>query len=247
MTRQAGFSLSDLLISLLLSSFLMTILFQCYLTAKEQYLDAEKRLVTGFELQWVSDMLADSVRRAGFTPCLGIESLQVYDSRTGLRQVVGLRIDNNAGGLIEVRRMSEHFSPILSLQNSSQIVIPTRQESNKKRAVLIADCAHAEIHQVLNSKPFAQATLVTLSKPLLFTYAKPVYFGEWLEETWRIKTNAHGVKALYYQAEQSEMLSLAIVSLQASEQRIRGRRLLDIVFGLEKENTEKLVVAVRGA
>jgi Tfp pilus assembly protein PilW len=59
----------------------MAALIQFYLTSKQHYLQTEKVLEAGFEVQWVMDLLSDSIRRAGFTPCLGLDHLTVVDHR----------------------------------------------------------------------------------------------------------------------------------------------------------------------
>src|SRR5690242_19280686 len=96
MKKQFGFSLSELLISLLLASSIMAMLTQCYLNSKHQYMQAQKILALRFDLQWVSDLLADSIRRAGFTPCLGIEQLTAVDRRNFSANISGLIVDGQS-------------------------------------------------------------------------------------------------------------------------------------------------------
>lgn len=245
MTKALGFGLTDLLISLLLSSLVMSALLQCYLVSKQQYQVTEQRLATHMDIEWVKDMMADSIRRAGFTPCLGLEALLVVDSRAPGRKISALTFKNEPLGLIQVNRMSEHFSQILKVQSPTQLLVAKESRFHDNDRVIIANCTHAEIHKILRLEPKPHSLLITLTKPLQFNYDKGASCGEWVEEQWRIKANAKGNEALYYDTKLSEELTPLIHSLKTTQQRLYGRRLLEIELGLEQDKTQNLVVAVR--
>lgn len=245
--KHAGFGLSELLISLFLVSIIMTILTQFYLSTKRQYLEAQDVLSDHFDLQWVGDLLSDSVRRAGFTPCLGIDQLIAKDRRNASRGISGLKVENQPRQLIQVNRMSEVFTPLVRVQGSTQLLVSHSGALNPKRPILIADCEHAEVHQILEVNSYDFGDLITLAKPLMYSYAASTYVGEWLEEQWFIQNTAQGDKALYYHLVQTEELTPLIHSLQIKDQRIHEKRLVEIFMGLEKDNTYRLVVAVRGS
>jgi hypothetical protein len=226
---------------------MMTALMQCYLNSKSQYLHAQKVLATRFDLQWVSDLLTDSVRRAGFTPCLGIDNLHAIDRRKGLQTVTSVQIENKPRQFIQINRMNEWFVPIVRIINPTQILVPRTVEFNEKRPLLIADCEHAEIHQLASIESLPRNYRITLTKPMLFSYEPVVYCGEWLEEQWLIKKNARGKDALYYHGAQTEELTTHIHSLVVNSQWIHGKRLFEISLNLDEDKKQQLVVAVRGS
>lgn len=247
MKTQAGFGLSEILISLFLVSIIMTTLIQFYLNNKRQYLAAEEILSEGFDVQWVSDLLSDSIRRAGFTPCLGVDQLYAVDRRNFGKAVLGLKVENQPQQFIQVNRMSENFTQLITIKNTTQIVVANSVLINEQRPLVIADCDHAEIHNILMVDKIGAHQLVTLTKPLMFSYETSAYVGEWLEEHWFIKSNSKGIKALYYQSDQAEELTPLIYSLQIKEKRIHKKKYLEISMGLEKDKVSDLVVAVRGS
>ncbi|MFI4918818.1 MAG: PilW family protein [Legionellales bacterium] len=248
MRRQLGFSLSEILISLFLSGIIMTMLIQFYLNSKHQYLKTQKLLVKSFDVQWASALLADSIRRAGFTPCVGIDQLTRVDGRDVSQTISGLIVQNQPHAFIKVSRMSEVFSPVLTIQGLNQLTVPQGILFHQQRPLLIADCIHAEVLQIqrIDKSDFG-SYLITLTKPLVFSYTTPAYVGEWLEEKWFIKNNSSKASALYYKSVQTEELTPLIHSLTIKEQTAQGRRLLAISMGLDEDKTHQMVVAVRGS
>ncbi len=236
MNKQAGMSLLEVLISLFLSSLIMTTLTQFYLSSKKQYLEAEAILAKNFDVQWVSDLLSDSIRRAGFTPCLSIDQLITDD------KLQSIRIQNHPQQLIQIQRMDEHFYQVKQLNGSTKIVIE-RSVFHEKNPILIADCEHAEVHQVLGVTVQANRTILTLKEPLRFSYSASVYVGEFVEERWFIKKKAIGETALYYQANQAEEMTPLIHSMNSY---IQDKQLLKIIMGLDKGKKQELWVRVRG-
>ncbi|KTC79962.1 PilW family protein [Legionella cherrii] len=247
MKKQAGLSLTEVLISLFLTSVIITTLFQLYLGSKRQYVEIEKILTTRFDLQWVSDLLSDSIRRAGFTPCLGIDRLQVIDRRNHQNKIQALQIGNQPNQFIQVNRMNEHFTKIVKIQGATRILVQNPVSFHKKRPVLIADCEHAEVQELLEIEQQAENSLITLNKPLFFSYDGSVYIGEYLEEKWFIKKNAQGVDALHYQLVQSEEVTPLIHFLHTRNQRIKEKQFLEMIVGLDENKTLELRVAVRSS
>ena len=247
MREQNGFSLSEVLISLFLASIIMTMLTQFYLSIKRQYIQAQEVLAVSFDLQWVSDLLSDSIRRAGFTPCLGIDQLKVIDRRNFPRVISGLKVQNKPQQSIQVNRMSEVFTQAVTIHSSTELIVSDSIVFHEQRPLIIADCEHAEVHQLFGIEPVGSGYLITLAKPLMFSYGSSASVGEWLEEKWYIKSNAKGIRALYYQMIQTEELTSLVHSLQIKEQRVHERRLIEIIMGLDQDNTQQVLVAVRGS
>ncbi|MBL7479453.1 PilW family protein [Legionella bononiensis] len=247
MNRQIGFSLSEVLISLFLTSIILSTLIHMYLSTKRQYLEFQNLLEKRFELQWVTDLLTDSIRRAGFTPCLGIEQLQTVDMRKVGQTLWGIKSENQSRPSIRINRMSDVFSENVSFLSPTELVVSSPVVVNERRPLVIADCTHAEVHQILKVEQTTDGQLITLAKPRMYTYENSVYAGEWLEEQWFIKPNAQHIDTLHYQLGQTEELSPYIQSLFTTQQSIHGKKIVKIKMGLEHDKTHELIVVVRGA
>ncbi|QLZ69538.1 hypothetical protein FOLKNPGA_02332 [Legionella sp. PC1000] len=247
MKKQRGISLTEVLISLFLASAIMTPLIQLYLGSKRQYLETEKILETGFDLQWVSDLLSDSIRRAGFTPCLGIDHLQVIDRRNHQNRIHALQAGNQPNQFIQVNRMSEHFAKIIKIQGTTKILTQDPVILHKKRPILISDCEHAEIHELFDLEQQSKNSLVTLNKPLFFSYGPSAYIGEYLEEKWFIKKNINYVDTLHYQLVQTEELTPLIHFMHTRNRHIKEKQFLEIIMGLDENKMYELRVLVRGS
>lgn len=244
MKKQAGISLSEVLISLLLSSLIFTTLIQFYLSSKRHYLEAETLLATQLDLRWVSDLLSDSIRRAGFTPCMNIDQLEL--KKQG-RRVHGLIIENEPQQLLQVNRMDEHFARVIEIKNSTQIFVSQDLVFNEKRLVLIADCEHAELQQITHVEMYPAGLLITLAHPLHFTYNNTTYVGQYIEERWLIQNNVQGKPALFYQLSQSEELTPLIQSLHSSRQYKHGKEFIKVVMGIATGSYRNINVVVRGS
>lgn len=242
MNRQRGMGVLELLIGLFLASSILTVLMQFYLNNKRQYTESQVALETWFDVQWVSGLLSDSIRKAGFTPCLGINQL----TTKGLRGE-GLNALRSQPQSLRISRMSELFAPITAFQSSTELLVANEGSFKERHSLLIADCEHAEVHQILNVEQVVDGVLITLDKPLEFSYDSPVYAGEWLEEQWYIKTNEQGVRALYYKLVHSEELSPLIHSLETKIQSEQGKQLVELVLGWDEDKKHNLTVMVRGS
>jgi prepilin-type N-terminal cleavage/methylation domain-containing protein len=242
MNRQSGFSLTELLISLFLTSLISALLIQAYVANKRQYLALHKLLEINFDVQWVNDLLSNSIRHAGFTPCLRIDQLEAVDVRSGAKSFAALNFDKSG---LYVHRMSEHFGELIAIHNSNTIEVSKEALLHKKQALLIADCYHAEIHRIVQIEQSANSFLLTLAKPLLFQYPSATYAGAWLDEQWFIQSNVHGVKALYYKLVHSEEITALIHSMSLKKRMIQGKMVVDVMLGLDKGKTHHLKAVIR--
>lgn len=246
MKKQMGLSLTEVLISLFLGSVIMTELIQLFIESKHQYLETEKVLAIRFDLQWVTDLLSDSIRRAGFTPCLGIDRLQIIDQRNHHNKIRGLHVGNHPDQFIQVNRMNEYFAKIVKIQSSTRILVQNSVTFHKKRPILIADCEHAEIQEIFDMEQQGEHLLIILKKPLYFSYDTSLYVGEYLEEKWFIKNNANHEDTLHYQLVHTEEITPLIHFMHTRNRVVRERQFLEISMGLDENKTHELRVWVRG-
>lgn len=229
--KQLGLSLSELLISLFLVSLLSSLLIQVYLLNKKHYFALHQALAEHFELHWAQDLLVESIRQAGFTPCLNIEHLQVIDRRISNKKFSGQSIEVKAQE-IQSNHMAEHFGVLRSVLNKQELIVSSGASLRVGQALLIADCQRAELHQIIHKKKLADGVLLTSAKPLLFSYSSLTYVGQWLEERWFIKKNPAGIAALYYHQAHSEELTPLIHSMGIKQD---GEKQVDIVWDLGKK------------
>lgn len=243
MKKSLGYSLSEVLISVFIATLIMTLLSQVYLHNKQLYKNSQKILATRMEVEWVSELLSDSLRRAGFTPCVGIEKLTTMDTRNPLEKMVAYHLLSSQDGL-QVSRMSEFFSYVTEAMNPYVLKVALPFQMSERKVVLVADCYHAEVHEVERFERLPHATQIVLTKPLVYAYQK-AFIGEWIEEQWRVQTNKRGMKSLYYQFGHKEELSAVIHTLHV-RQRAQHQQLLDVMMRLSNGMTHQFSVAVRG-
>lgn len=148
MGRQTGFSLSEMLISLFLASIITIPLTQFYIRSKPQYLKAQERLEINFDLLWIGDLLSDSIRKAGFTPCVSVEKLKTFDSRHAERKIINFQIENMPQVQLRINRMSDVYTEVANFMSPTQIVIEESVISNIKHPLIISDCRQGEVHTV---------------------------------------------------------------------------------------------------
>ncbi|KTC88716.1 prepilin cleavage protein [Fluoribacter dumoffii] len=247
MKKQAGISLTEILISLFLTSVMITVLVQLYLISKRQYMEIEKILTMRFDVQWAIDLLSDSIRRAGFTPCLSIDRLHVVDRRNPRHRIYALQTGNQPHPYIEINRMTEYFAKIVKIRDATKVLVQNQGSFHRQRLVLIADCEHAEIQEVVNIEEHAGNSLITLSKPLLFSYGKGTYIGEYLEEKWLIRKNTSHENTLHYQRVKAEEVTPLIHFMHIRNRRIKEKQFLEIILDLDEDKTQEIKVVVRGS
>lgn len=241
--KERGYSLLEVLFGLFLSSIMMLSFTQMYLATKRHYLHTQHLLESSLELQWVRDWLSHSIRSAGFTPCMSIDNLETIDMRNKSRKFKALEIQNSPQPLIQSNRMKERFNELKYMLSSNQMMISKTIKVHENKPLLIADCEHAEVHQILNAVDLKTQSLLTLTQPLKYSYTPPTYIGEWLEEKWFIKLNSIGVKSLYHKITQSEEVTPLIRDMRIKKQ---SKQLIDIELVLDKKEKHQLLVAVRG-
>lgn len=246
MNKPNGFGLAEVLISLFLSSLILTLMVPLYVNTKLYYQGLQDELTQEFEIRWVSDLLSDSIRRAGFTPCLGIEQLKTIDSRSDKQLITALSVNNAYPKSIQVQRMTEHFGKVTQFLNKNELFISEKIEVNTNKPILIADCEHAEVHEIEKIDKSTHGQIITLTKPLFFSYPETAYLGEWLEERWQIKINSLGKPALYYHLAHTDELSSFVQSLDVTVSRIQDKHLVKVNLGLERDKLLNLMVIVRG-
>jgi len=144
-----------------------------------QYQQTQAVLEEITELQWVFDVMRARIHHAGFTPCRGLNQLKTIDTRDKPERLDALEIEGDTKLLI--RKMDEnHFGLVHVLAPDTLRIKSTVLKSNQ--SIIIADCAHAEVHDAYQIHQTKQGVLVKLKKPLVFKYLPEVYVGAWVPE-----------------------------------------------------------------
>lgn len=247
MKLQSGFGLTEILVSLFLSTIIITSLIQLYLNVKRSYLEFQKVLEVHLEIQWITDLLTDSIRRAGFTPCLGVDHLVSMDMRHFGTSLRGIKWVQSSVQSLQINRMSEIFSERISFISPTELTVASPVVFNKHRSLIVADCQHAEVHQILKVDKLAKGQKITLATPILYSYDEATFVGEWIEEQWMFKPNAKGVNTLHYRSIQTEELSALIHSLSVYGELIHGRQYIKINMNLDKNQPHEFSAMVRSS
>ncbi|CEK10079.1 PilW family protein [Legionella hackeliae] len=240
-TKHHGLSLIEIMLTLFLSSLILAALTGHYLTVKQQYNRMNALLDYALELDWVEDLLRDSIRRAGFTPCVGLNWLESIDARTKKR-LLPVTISKNQE--LSVNRMSEHFNSVFTL-TSNVLTIGKSNAYTAGENILIADCYHAEVKEIATIQRTNGNQTITLKTPLNFDYIKPVYLGEWIGERFFIQNNRLGKKAMYYQRDHAEELTSAVNHLSSTLTLNHGTALLQMSLTLSNGETVDVETNVR--
>ncbi len=176
---QQGFSLAELLVCFALSMLLIAVLIQHVLSVSRAYRHIHDVWDEAAELQWVFDVIKARVRHAGFTPCRSLSDLQTIDTRETPELLQSLEVQ--AGVKLLIRKM--HESRFGLARRLTPDTLRMRELSLKPdRAVIIADCQHAEVHDVARLYQSPHGLLIQLKKPLVFDYSPEMYVGEWVSE-----------------------------------------------------------------
>lgn len=244
--NQMGLGLPELLIALLLSSFIMTGLMHHYLATKRQYRAIQQKLERRMDLQLVINLMRESTRQAGFTPCLRVDHLITSDQRSKSRPLVAIDYGLNPRSWLRFSRMSEHFDTVLDRINSIQLLTTPALELYRDQSILIADCYHAEVQKISKIERTSKGQVLTLTKPLAFQYHPPIYIGEWLEETYFIRRGHNGENALFYHYQHTEELTIAVHELLARLIKHKEHTLLQVILSIPKEDSAiKIETTVR--
>ena len=181
--RSAGISLTELLVSLVLSMLLMLVLMQQLLLITRQMHDVHEALDEAVELQWVLDVLRMRVRHAGFTPCRRLDHLDAIDTRDVPESLRSIEVQAGQEPKLSIRKMQEDAVYFVQRHEPYQLMIKDdRLNLNSDRPVLVADCEHAEVHELSHIQKTQAGYLLSLKKPLVFDYSEQMYVGAWVSE-----------------------------------------------------------------
>lgn len=211
-SKSGGFSLLSVLISMLLSSLIIILLTREYLTVKQHQQRIQQSIDDALDMQHVAGVIRSSILQAGFTPCLGINHLEAIDARNAKQPLIAIYTAPVTGAL-HINRMSSQFEVVTKLLSSTQLSVSPLFGIKPDKPIMVADCYHAEVHNVAQVVTHSNEQILTLQNPLLFNYEMPVYIGEWINEVFFIHKGARGALSLYYKGAHTDELSSTIKAM----------------------------------
>lgn len=233
--RIQGFYTLELMIALLLSFVILAGLNQYYGIGRYQHQELYKQIDISFDLVMVEQLLRQSIRRAGFTPCLPLDSL-VTDDGQG-RTLRTYQIDPSGTSLT----LSGMDNTIFAVQSTHKAQIQVNERFKAGHTYLIADCYRAElIHPIQFESSFW-----ILKAPLKFKYVPPVYVGLWLKEQFAMTKRPRA--RLMYVHDHPEELTLYVRELAVKAQAFTGGTALLVNLILQSGKRIPIHTAIRSA
>ncbi|KTC81543.1 PilW family protein [Legionella brunensis] len=245
MGKNNGLSLVEMMVTLFLGTLLLTALIEHYLSAKRQYDNTHALLEKTFELEWALDLIRNSVRSAGFTPCINLNRLESIDGHHK-RRLWAIEINAGKPQALRINRMNEYFNSIIKF-TADEFIISKENSYQANEAILIADCYHAEVQEISSARQSGNSIIIKLKKPLFFDYLKPAYVGKWTQEEFFIKENKRGERALYYRRNHAEELTSTVNGFSVQEQSSQGLTVLQILLQLTDHETARIETMVRAS
>ncbi len=240
--KYLGYSLPEMLIALATSSLLIITLMKQYVGVKQHYKRSETLLEQALDVQLVSDLIRNSIRQAGFTPCLGIEYLSSIDVRNQYQNLTSIVIHPGGTHGVQLNHMSDHYGVVLRQISPNGLTVSNEAVFSRQRPVIIADCHHAEVHPIESLHHGSGRWEIHLQHALVYVYHPPIYIGEWLEEQYFTQSNV-----LYYSLGHVDALSNVINDLSVQLVKRVDKRLLHLKLTLENGHFIKFDTMVRGA
>jgi hypothetical protein len=242
MQQQSGLGLAELLIGLFLSSFTMMLMMNQYLNTKKQHQEMQKILEREMDLLVITDLMRDSFRKAGFTPCSILDNLMTRGDEENKQRLTGVNIRPTS---IQLSRMSERFDTVTAVETNFTVYATRDEIFQINQRVLIADCYHAEVKEIAQVRLFDNVQKISFVSPLTYSYQKPVYMGEWINETYYTHVSLSHDSSLFYKFRHAEELMSGVHSLIGRLEEVKGQKLLRVTLGFNQNHQVDLNTMVR--
>lgn len=233
-----GLSLIEIMLGLFLSTCMLSLLIHHYINLKQQYITANEFIEQALELKWTEELLRNSIKRAGFTPCINLNKLRCWNPQN-LQPLKAISIDFEPHQILNINRMSENFFESQQLSSNS-LLLPSNEHIKLDKAIIIADCYHAEIGEIHNTHISNKQSFIYLKNTLHFKYSAPVYVGAWLHESFFIRQNRLHQPALYYKSSRIEELTKVIKNWELQLLTKNDMTLVKIILTLG--NSQPLII-----
>jgi hypothetical protein len=141
--------------------------------------------------------------------------------------------------------MSERFDVVTRIEHSLNAYATKDEVLHANQRVLIADCYHAEVKEIAHVKLFDKVQKISFLTPLTYSYQKPVYIGEWINETYYTRVSLGHNTSLFYKFGHAEELMSGVHALSGRLEDIEGQKILRVTLGLNQGHQVELNTMVR--
>ncbi len=201
LSNHKGLTLIELLIVLIISSFIVSGLFTVYLQMKEHHIKNNALQEISDQVGFINRLLDQAVRGSGYLGYSSWRNVPVYD-HFQRKLIDNDRIIWNAGDTnlpvnvqkkmkantqtVELKQMSFVVTSLAEnvLEGASIIMVINNDSLDwqKEDLLLIADNQHAELNQIVSLKKMGNNKSVQLLYPLYYSYNFGSYVGGYLDK-----------------------------------------------------------------
>jgi hypothetical protein len=243
--KMHGIGLVECLVAVLMASLIILCLVQEYVHFKQHYVHIKMVLEEEMDQVAVVELMRDSIKKSGFTPCLNMDALHIVDGRHGKMGLKSIEI-GDVNSKLTLRRMSEEFNAVLKVSNPRELWVDNTYVFKPQDAVMVSTCYEAEIQTI------ASVHLVGHSQKITFDHSlslhpeefQSMYIGEFLEESFYIHDFKHK-RSLFYDLHHADELSPYIHSMAIQFKKKDQKKRLDVRLGLSNAQSMDVSTFVR--
>lgn len=243
LSRCPGVGLIELMVVLCLSSFLTLILLNQMLVTKKEEMKTSDVLAKAYDLNFISELMKNNIRQAGYTPCAAIDQLH-HPKHVGTT-LTGIVFDTKQQDALTIHHMAQPIRLVDSIISRSEIAVRGRPAFSPADVLMVADCFHAQVVRLRSIKTDGHDTWLHLGTHLSFSYTSPVYIGLWKTQRFFMNKNVKGVWRLYIQQKRPEALSEWVEDMRVSQEIHQGEKIIHITFQLPHAESWTMQARVR--
>jgi hypothetical protein len=232
--------LTEVLIALFLSSLIFIGLIKQFIVIKHHYIEVSHRVSQDTDTIYIIDDLRDSIRHAGFTPCMNVRYLQTDNTLNHHAPVSGIDINNNS---VVLRRMDDDFVRVLEVLSQNELIVPPGV-FKPGHVILVADCYAAEVHEIVEVVPYIGKERIRLKHKLCFDYISRPYIGIWKQESYDLKATKKG-PVLFYTHQHTDALATNLQTFDITRIDEKNNTIVDITLGTINGTNKNIRTRIR--
>ncbi|WP_367607334.1 hypothetical protein [Legionella sp. W05-934-2] len=195
-------SLSELLISLFLSTLLGSLLLQQYVSLSENTNRQLTLFKHQFEQTLLSKLITDSIHQAGFLPCGSQSTFDIWDASQS-QWIKQQALITKPQQLIATY-MDKNFQPLAS-DYSSMPVVAKAIGLSPNHAILLTNCRYSELNLIQSVKSMGSQYQIVLAYPSRFVIDEDSYIGLWHQDNFEFQHDT-----LFYGDQKRERITQAL-------------------------------------
>lgn len=237
-----GIVLTEILVSMALSSMLVVGVINFYIGFKKQFLISHIKMEEFTEKKLITSLLRHRIYHAGFTPCMNLKYLKTQNKFDENKPINHLKLNQSSKHTLTIQRMNESFAISRVLNNQLMESDSNHMNLKKGDKILIADCYHAETAEIHSINYNSQKHFIQLSEPLSFVYEDTVYFGQFMRESFYLET-INDKHQFRYQLNRSDVLTESISKFEPTR---TSKKMMTILIRFQHDKTDyKIQTAYR--